>query len=62
VREGAGKAEQAELIDRALSFRPLPAMLRGSVRKLGDLGHGVWAADPDYGGKLVAMATNIRRS
>jgi Mannosyl-glycoprotein endo-beta-N-acetylglucosaminidase/N-acetylmuramoyl-L-alanine amidase len=60
IPPGTENPTQSHLIEEALAFRPLPQVYRGSVRKLGDLGHGVWAADPDYRHKLVHMANAIR--
>jgi hypothetical protein len=60
LHDGAENPAQSQLIAEALSFRPLPAMYRGAVRKLGDLGHGVWAADNQYAAKLVQVANDVR--
>lgn len=46
------------LVDKALSYRPLPTHYRGSTTTVGGLA-GTWAADPDYAQKLCRTAQTI---
>jgi hypothetical protein len=55
---GAGTPAQREMIDEALSFRPLPAEFRGAAPTLARL-VGKWAADPDYATKIARIANEI---
>ncbi|MGI9097124.1 MAG: hypothetical protein ACR2H2_01285 [Solirubrobacteraceae bacterium] len=56
---GVENEAQAELIDEALAFRPLPQNRRGVARTLQGL-CGTWAADTDYAVKLSRVANEIR--
>jgi hypothetical protein len=47
---------QARLVTEALAWRPLH--VRGASPRVGDLA-GTWAADRDYGGKLVRISAAI---
>jgi hypothetical protein len=57
--KGTGNQVQNQLIDEALSFRPLPQNLLGAAPTLKGLA-GTWAADPQYAVKLAAVANDIR--
>jgi N-acetylmuramoyl-L-alanine amidase/Mannosyl-glycoprotein endo-beta-N-acetylglucosaminidase len=55
---GAENPAQLELIEEALTFRPLPDHNRGIAPSLKGLA-GTWAADPQYAVKLAHMANDI---
>ena len=55
---GAGTPAQRDMIDEALSFRPLPAGFRGAAPTLARL-VGKWATDPDYARKIARIANEI---
>jgi hypothetical protein len=64
--KGAESPEQRALIDRAMSYRPLPDKLRGTAPTLKPLGKAHnpagdgWASPgTDYGAKLAAMAQKL---
>jgi len=61
LRRGAGTQAQKELVEEALSFRPLPDRLRGAAPTLKGLA-GTWAADPHYAEKVAGVANDIRTS
>lgn len=56
---GAGTQAQAQLIEEALAFRPLPDEFRGVAPTLKGLA-GTWAHDPQYAVKVAALANEIR--
>jgi hypothetical protein len=56
---GSENSAQLELIDEALSFRPLPASKRGAAPTLAGLA-GSWAIDPNYAVKIAHVANEIR--
>jgi hypothetical protein len=58
INIGAETPRQKMLIAEALGWRALPDLKRGKVVTVGQLS-GTWAADPDYGAKLVRMAERI---
>jgi hypothetical protein len=60
VSEGAETPAQLKLIEEALTWRPLPETLRGAVTSLSGLA-GTWAANKQYAGKIVRVATEIAR-
>jgi hypothetical protein len=56
---GSENPAQLEMIDEALSFRPLPASKRGVAPTLAGLA-GSWALDPGYAVKIAGVANQIR--
>ena len=60
VSEGAETAAQKPLIAEALQVRPLPKGLWGIAPAVGNLGRGVWAADPFYAKKIIRLANEAR--
>jgi flagellum-specific peptidoglycan hydrolase FlgJ len=57
--EGAENAAQRRLIKEALKVRDLPSDRRGRAPSLAGLA-GSWAMDPEYAGKIVRVANQIR--
>ena len=60
VREGAETNAQRPLIEEALQVRRLPKQLWGVAPAVGNLGRGVWAADPFYASKIIRLANEAR--
>jgi N-acetylmuramoyl-L-alanine amidase-like protein len=60
VREGVETEAQKPLIAEALQVRRLPKELWGVAPAVGNLGRGVWAADPFYAGKIIRLANEAR--
>jgi N-acetylmuramoyl-L-alanine amidase/Mannosyl-glycoprotein endo-beta-N-acetylglucosaminidase len=60
VREGAETNAQRPLIEEALQVRRLPKQLWGVAPAVGNLGSGVWAADPFYAKKIIRLANEAR--
>ena len=56
---GAGTQAQAQLIEEALAFRPLPDEFRGVAPTLGGLA-GTWATDDQYAITVAGVANEIR--
>lgn len=57
---GVGTPAQRELMDEALSYRPLPGRLRGAAASISDL-DGRWAVPGvGYGGRVAALAERMR--
>lgn len=60
VAEGQETNVQKPLIAEALQVRQLPKGLWGVAPALGNLGRGVWAADPFYANKIIRLANEAR--
>jgi hypothetical protein len=58
---GGENQVQLQLIEEALTVRPLPPALRGAAPTLGGLA-GTWAVDPQYAVKLAQVANDIRKA
>jgi len=59
LRVGTENQAQRQLIEEALSVRPLPPQDRGVAATLGGLA-GTWAVDPQYAAKVAQVANQIR--